>query len=34
VQLQQVLGYSALEAGAASLPITLLKLAFSARSGA
>jgi EmrB/QacA subfamily drug resistance transporter len=34
VQLQQVLGYSALEAGAASLPITLLMLALSSRSGA
>jgi EmrB/QacA subfamily drug resistance transporter len=33
VQLQQVLGYSAVEAGAATLPITLLMLAFSARSG-
>ena len=34
IQLQQVLGYSALEAGAATLPITLLMLALSARSGA
>lgn len=34
VQLQNVLGYSALEAGAATLPITLLMLALSARSGA
>jgi hypothetical protein len=34
VQLQQVLGYTALEAGAATLPITLLMLAFSAQSGA
>ncbi|MGH3322215.1 MAG: MFS transporter [Streptosporangiaceae bacterium] len=33
VYLQQVLGYSALEAGAASLPITALMLALSARSG-
>jgi EmrB/QacA subfamily drug resistance transporter len=33
VQLQQVLGYSALEAGAASLPITLMMLALSSRSG-
>ena len=33
VQLQQVLGYTALEAGAASLPITVLMLALSARSG-
>jgi len=33
LQLQQVLGYSALEAGAASLPITLLMLTLSARSG-
>jgi hypothetical protein len=33
VLLQEVLGYSALEAGAASLPITLLMLSFSARSG-
>jgi MFS family permease len=33
VQLQQVLGYSALEAGAATLPITLLMLALSSRSG-
>jgi len=33
-QLQQVLGYSALEAGAATLPITLLMLVLSARSGA
>jgi MFS family permease len=32
VQLQQVLGYSALEAGAATLPITLIMLAGSARS--
>ncbi|HYZ98340.1 MAG TPA: DHA2 family efflux MFS transporter permease subunit [Acidimicrobiales bacterium] len=34
LQLQEVLGYSALEAGAATLPITLLMLALSARSGA
>ena len=34
LQLQQVLGYSALEAGAATLPITLLMLTLSARSGA
>jgi EmrB/QacA subfamily drug resistance transporter len=34
VQLQQVLGYSALEAGAATLPVTLLMLALSSRSGA
>jgi EmrB/QacA subfamily drug resistance transporter len=34
VQLQNVLGYTALQAGAASLPITLLMLALSARSGA
>jgi EmrB/QacA subfamily drug resistance transporter len=34
LQLQQALGYSALEAGAAMLPITLLMLALSARSGA
>jgi EmrB/QacA subfamily drug resistance transporter len=34
IQLQQVLGYSALEAGAATLPITLLMLTLSARSGA
>jgi EmrB/QacA subfamily drug resistance transporter len=34
VQLQNVLGYSAVEAGAATLPITLLMLALSARSGA
>jgi len=33
VDLQQVLGYSAIEAGAAMLPITLLMLAFSARAG-
>jgi EmrB/QacA subfamily drug resistance transporter len=33
VQLQQVLGYSALEAGAATLPITLLMLTLSSRSG-
>jgi len=33
VQLQQVLGYSALEAGAASLPITVIMLALSSRSG-
>ncbi len=33
VQLQQVLGYSALQAGAAMLPITLLMLALSAWSG-
>jgi EmrB/QacA subfamily drug resistance transporter len=34
IQLQQVLDYSALEAGAATLPITGLMLALSARSGA
>jgi EmrB/QacA subfamily drug resistance transporter len=34
LQLQVVLGYSALEAGAALLPITLLMLALSARAGA
>jgi EmrB/QacA subfamily drug resistance transporter len=34
VQLQNVLDYSAVEAGAASFPITLLMLALSARSGA
>jgi EmrB/QacA subfamily drug resistance transporter len=34
MQLQNVLGYTALEAGAATLPITLLMLALSARSGA
>jgi EmrB/QacA subfamily drug resistance transporter len=34
LQLQVVLGYSALEAGAATMPITLLMLALSARSGA
>ena len=33
MQLQQVLGYSALEAGAASLPITVLMLALSSWSG-
>lgn len=33
VQLQQVLGYSAVSAGAATLPITLLMLILSARSG-
>ena len=33
VQLQQVLGYSALEAGAATLPITLIMLVGSSRSG-
>jgi EmrB/QacA subfamily drug resistance transporter len=33
VLLQEVLGYSAVEAGAATLPITLLMLSFSARSG-
>ena len=33
VDLQQVLGYSALAAGAALLPVTLLMLALSARSG-
>ena len=32
VQLQNVLGYSAIEAGAATLPITLMMLALSARS--
>ncbi len=31
--LQISLGYSAIEAGAASLPVTLLMLLFSARSG-
>jgi EmrB/QacA subfamily drug resistance transporter len=34
VALQQVSGYSALQAGAALLPVTLLMLALSARSGA
>ena len=34
VHLQQVLGYSALTAGAALLPLTAIMLAFSARSGA
>jgi EmrB/QacA subfamily drug resistance transporter len=34
VQLQTGLGYSAIEAGAATFPITLLMLALSARSGA
>ncbi|HXQ18143.1 MAG TPA: MFS transporter, partial [Acidimicrobiales bacterium] len=34
VDLQQVLGYSALEAGASMLPITLLMLVFSAKAGA
>ena len=34
VELQQALGYSPTEAGAALLPITLLMLAFSARAGA
>jgi EmrB/QacA subfamily drug resistance transporter len=34
VQLQTVLGYSAVEAGAATLPITVLMLALSSRSGA
>jgi EmrB/QacA subfamily drug resistance transporter len=34
VQLQTAVGYSAVEAGAATLPITLLMLAFSSRSGA
>ena len=34
VQLQNVLGYSAFEAGAATFPITILMLALSARSGA
>jgi EmrB/QacA subfamily drug resistance transporter len=33
VMLQEVLDYSAIEAGAATLPITLLMLAFSAKSG-
>lgn len=33
VQLQTVLGYSALEAGAATLPITLCMLSLSSRSG-
>ena len=34
VQLQQVLGYSALEAGAAIVPITILMLVLSPRAGA
>jgi MFS family permease len=34
VQLQNVLGYSAIEAGAATFPITILMLALSSRSGA
>lgn len=34
VQLQNVLGYSAVEAGAATFPITILMLTLSARSGA
>jgi hypothetical protein len=34
LQLQIVLGYSALEAGSALLPVTLLMLALSARAGA
>jgi MFS family permease len=34
VYLQTVLGYSALEAGAAFIPITIFMLAFSARAGA
>jgi EmrB/QacA subfamily drug resistance transporter len=34
VQLQQVLGYSALEAGMAALPVTLLMLVLSPRAGA
>jgi EmrB/QacA subfamily drug resistance transporter len=34
MQLQNVLGYSAIEAGAATLPITALMLTLSARSGA
>jgi EmrB/QacA subfamily drug resistance transporter len=34
VQLQNVLGYSAIEAGAATFPITIVMLALSARSGA
>jgi EmrB/QacA subfamily drug resistance transporter len=34
VELQVVLGYSALEAGSALLPVTLLMLALSARAGA
>lgn len=33
VDLQQVLGYSPLEAGAAMLPVTVIMLAFSARAG-
>ena len=33
IQLQQVLGYSPLEAGTALLPITLVMLALSARAG-
>lgn len=33
LQLQQVLGYSALQAGAATLPITVLMLLLSSRSG-
>ena len=34
LELQLVLGYSALEAGSALLPVTLLMLALSARAGA
>jgi EmrB/QacA subfamily drug resistance transporter len=34
IQLQTVLGYSAVEAGAATLPITVLMLTLSSRSGA
>jgi EmrB/QacA subfamily drug resistance transporter len=34
LQLQRVLGYSALEAGASLLPVTILMLALSARAGA
>lgn len=34
VNLQTVLGYSALQAGTASLPVTVLMLAFSSRAGA
>jgi EmrB/QacA subfamily drug resistance transporter len=34
IQLQNVLGYSAIQAGAATLPITALMLTLSARSGA
>jgi EmrB/QacA subfamily drug resistance transporter len=34
LQLQEILGYSALEAGAALLPVTILMLALSSRAGA